>query len=242
MRNVLVVEDCLELQIFLKASIGEKYQLFTAGSVSEALSVIAHNAIDLALIDVGLPDGDGFHLCSQLKNSDTTASIPVIFLTSKSDLEDKLTGFSLGAEDYIVKPVDPRELRARIGVKLDHRNSSGDPQVIRKGQIVIHVPYLKGFLVGANHEQELDLTPNEFRLLYYFMVHDGHVLSRTRLLDAIWGKNAGVVDRTIDAHIYSLRKKLGVHSSCIESVFGAGYRFLSDPKGALSKNDLAPQV
>jgi two-component system phosphate regulon response regulator PhoB len=199
------------------------------GSVVEAKKMIHTTAFDLALIDVCLSDGDGFQFCDYIKNDDRLSDLSIIFLTNKGDISSRLLGFSLGADDYISKPFEPLELRARVEAKLK-RIKSKNFSIIRKGNIKVNLSYQKAYLVDGALEIDLNLGTNEFRLLCYFLNHENHVLSRRQLLDKVWGDAANVTERTIDTHVYTLRKKLKDHSHYLNSVFGEGYRFAVAPK------------
>ncbi len=224
MKKILVVEDCVEIQVLLRGVLGKQYDMVFAGSIDAAIKAVNLHAFDLIIVDIGLPDGDGFHLCSQFKEDDSTADVPLIFLTMKASLSDKITGFSLGADDYIVKPFEPLELRARIESKFKSSKNKVR-EIVTKGSLKINIPYQKAFVIEDGQESDLNLSPNEFRLFYYFVSHEGHVLTRAQLLEKVWGTEINVTERTVDSHVYTLRKKLKSHASFLESVFGEGYRF-----------------
>ena len=223
-KKILLVEDCAEVQVLVRGVLGRQYSLTIVGTVGEALKAIDQVEFDLIVADIGLPDGDGFHLCSRIRGNELTSDVPLIFLTTRGSLADKITGFSLGADDYIVKPFEPLELRARIESKLKKSGKEGG-EVLSKGNLKVNVPFQKAFVVEGERDVDLDLSPNEFRLIYYFLHHEGHVLSRSQLLEKVWGGNANVSERTVDSHVYTLRKKLKNHAHFLESVFGEGYRF-----------------
>src|SRR5689334_13859283 len=129
MNRVLLVEDSAESQRLVAIALDRSYDLVYASTFEEAKELIQRTHFDLAILDITLPDGDGYQLCSLLQNNDATKEIPIIFLTAHNDVTNKLMGFSLGAEDYIVKPIDPAQLRARIELKvrsLKNRSSSSD--------------------------------------------------------------------------------------------------------------------
>lgn len=225
MKNILLVEDIEEVQILVQSILGSDFNITVASDVDSALQAAETINFDLFLIDVVLPTENGFHLCARLRSNAKTKMTPVIFLTSKSSIQDKIMGFSLGGDDYIVKPFDPMELKIRVQSKLKNTNVYLETENLRKGSIKLNIPSQKAFLLKQNEEIELGLSPNEFKLLSYFLKHEGQVLTRSRLLDEIWGKKLNVTDRTVDTHIYQLRKKLQDQSQSIESVFGEGYRF-----------------
>jgi DNA-binding response OmpR family regulator len=173
-----------------------------------------------------LPDGDGYQLCSVLQSQQETQDIPVIFLTSKNSTSDKVLGFSVGAEDYIAKPFDPLELRARVDArfrKLQKERSRQD--VTRIGGIEINKASQKASILRPSGKQEVDLTPIEFKLLLFLAKEPNRVFNRDDILNGVWGEEIHVFNRSVDTHISKLRKKLGEYSKCIQSVHGSGYKF-----------------
>lgn len=223
MHKILVVEDSLEVQLLIRGTFGPEHTIIFVSTFNEAIASLEATVFDLILIDIGLPDGDGFQLCSTLKSSVRTQKIPVIFLTSRSNLRDKLLGFSVGAEDYILKPFEPLELRARVQAKL--RKTTQHDQVIQRGSLRLNTSFQKAYLCSPTSVSDLGLTPIEFRLLSYFLGHENHVLSRGQLLQAGWGTNVSLSERVVDVHIHSLRKKMEDLGGSIKSVFAEGYRF-----------------
>jgi DNA-binding response OmpR family regulator len=167
-----------------------------------------------------LPAIDGFEVCRSLKQYQPTAHIPVIILSAKSRETDKVVGLELGADDYVTKPFSPRELIARIKAVLRRHKEQPAPE-IKTGQIVIDSVKHKVLVKG----QAVELTATEFRLLENLARRPGAVFSRNQLLDALGADEAMVYDRTIDAHVKSLRRKLGRAKDYIETVRGVGYRF-----------------
>jgi DNA-binding response OmpR family regulator len=174
-----------------------------------------------------LPKIDGFHVCRYLQGS----GIPIIMLTAKSDISDKLMGLETGADDYIVKPFDNRELVARVCTifrrltKLAGKTASVETEDRQRCGIEINEETRRAYI----DRDELNLTPTEFGLLLLFANNPGKVFTRAQLLDSIWGYDFLGDSRTVDIHIQRLRKKLGIYSSRIETVFGVGYRFM-EPK------------
>ena len=178
---------------------------------------------DLIVLDVMLPGMDGFHVCRDLQY----LGIPIIMLTAKNDITDKLTGLEAGADEYIVKPFDSRELVARIRSvfrRLDRANLKKQNLLntnINNSAIVINQE-TRMVLV---HSTELELTPTEFDLMLLFSKNANRVFTRAQLMDSVWGYDFLGDSRTVDIHIQRIRKKLGDFSSCIETVFGVGYRY-----------------
>jgi DNA-binding response OmpR family regulator len=230
MPRILLVEDCRETAILVRGVVGRTHEIDVAVSAAEARARLGTTAFDLVILDVMLPDGDGYHLCSWIRQNEQTRSssnVPIIFLSGKGEVSDKVLGLSLGADDYVVKPFEPMELRARIESKLNAGvRGRGGADVFRKGAIEFNLLFQKATLQAGGQTRDLNLTPNEFRLLCYLAKNEGQVFSRERLLETIWGKTH-VLDRTVDAHVYSLRRKLDDQAYCIESIHSEGYRFFS---------------
>ncbi|MCM2281447.1 MAG: response regulator transcription factor [Bdellovibrionaceae bacterium] len=221
--SILVVEDTSEHFELIATSLGEGYQLDLAPTMAEALKKIEARDYDLVLLDIMLPDGDGYQICTQLKANARTKNVPIIFLSSKKEVTDKVIGFTLGAEDYIVKPCAPPELKARVDSKLRKRTRT--EVAAFHG---LHINFLNQKVKIENDDrtqEEVDLTPREYKLLAYLARHREVALSREQILKAVWGENMHVSDRSIDTHIAAIRKKLGAYSHYIRSVHGTGYRF-----------------
>jgi len=236
MHKILLIDDATDVQKITTLALGKDYDVTVAPTLDTAQQEITKQSFDLILLDVTLPDGDGYHLCASLQSEEQTREIPVIFLTGKSRVSDKVMAFSLGADDYIVKPFEPLELRARIDARLKKLKSRKETETsVRKGDLRVNVPYQKAYLTDETGERELELTPIEFKILYYLAKCEGVVYSRDQILTAIWGGNVHVLDRTIDTHISALRKKLGNHAHYIESVLRTGYRFSSMTKNPIRK-------
>ncbi|MEQ1877078.1 MAG: response regulator transcription factor [Bdellovibrionia bacterium] len=226
MYRILLVEDSIEAQKLVTTCLGQAFDLVCASSCSEATSLIRNGQYDLILLDVMLPDGDGYQLCSLIQNNEGTRDIPIIFLTAKDSLPNKVMGFSLGADDYVVKPFDPLELRARVEAKLRRISRKKEAsEIIQKGDIQVNIPFQRAYLLENGQKRDLGLTPIEFRLLLYFVQRLDQVLTREQLLLAVWGDDIHVSDRSIDTHVSKLRKKLSPKSDYIQSIYGTGYVF-----------------
>jgi DNA-binding response OmpR family regulator len=168
-----------------------------------------------------LPDSDGLEICKAIRASQELANTPVIFLTARASETDRIVGLELGANDYIVKPFFIRELIARI--KIHFRDQAPTSKVMRAGDLELDRARCNVSLAG----QEVTLTATEFRLLEYLMSRPGVVFSREQLLDAVWGHDRAVTDRTVDVYILRLRQKIEIAggTSFIRSVRGFGYSF-----------------
>jgi two-component system phosphate regulon response regulator PhoB len=190
----------------------------------EALARIRRDNPDLVLLDLMLPGIDGLEICRRLKEDDLTRETPIVMVTAKGEESDLVLGLGLGADDYITKPFSPRELVARVkavlrrgSVKEDHRKTE---RVVRRGLVVDM----------GRHEVKVDgspitLTATEMRLLHFLASHPGRVFTRDHILSRVIGEHAVVIDRNVDVHIGSIRRKLGTHRDLIETVRGVGYRF-----------------
>ena len=178
-----------------------------------------------------LPDCDGFEVCKQLRRTPQVAHIPVVFLTARAAETDRIIGLEIGANDYIVKPFFMRELLARIRVQL--RPRSDTPLPLKAGGLELDRNECRVRLEG----RELDLTATEFRLLEFLMSRPAAVYTRSQLLDAVWGYNHAVTERTVDVYILRLRQKLEADPTTpriIRSVRGFGYSFQGEPAGAIA--------
>jgi len=209
----------------------DEHEIDTASTADAALKHLSTSKPDLIILDLSLPDQNGLNLCARIQSSNDLRDIPVIILTANADVQTKVAAFSLGVEDYVVKPFDLLEFRARVEAKLKkiQKHKQRD-EVVTRGQLQLNLSRQKAYDTNSNPPKDLGLSPLEFKLLYQLTRHDEQILSRNRLLDLVWGDSTEVLDRTVDAHISVLRKKLGTLSSHIESIAGEGYRFTLDKK------------
>lgn len=176
---------------------------------------------DLLILDLMLPDIDGFEICKHIKKNNEWEDIPIIMLTAKEDETDKVLGLELGADDYVTKPFSPRELVARVKAVL--RRKATEPKTVLveiNDVITIDSDKHEVKLLG----KKIDLTSTEFKILYFLASKPGWVFSRDKILDYLWGQEKAVIDRTIDVHIRHLREKLGKYGNIIKNVRGIGYK------------------
>ena len=225
---VLIVEDEHDLMTTLDYSLRrEGYQTRSALTAADALEVAVNEPLpDLVLLDLMLPDLSGTEVCRRLKSNDKTKNIPVIMVTAKAEEIDRVVGFEVGADDYIVKPYSMRELMLRVSAVL-RRSKTVEPQSeeIRFGCLRLDRP---GHRIWVD-EKEIRLTALEFRLLTTFYERRGRVQTRERLLTDVWGYQAEVTTRTVDTHMKRLREKLKAAGPYIETVRGVGYRMRAHP-------------
>lgn len=221
--EVLHIEDSADSQELVLTALKSVCNVTHASSVREAMEIVDRKKFDLFLMDVMLTDGDGFTLTKALKQKANGKDVPVIFLTAKGEIDHKAAGFHLGADDYIVKPFDLAELRLRVESRLK-KSRKEDPQKLIRGNIQLEIPTQKAVLL--REKQNLDLTPLQFKLLFFLMKNDEQVLNRDQLIDQIWGEGIQI-GRSLDTHMNSLRKKLGPYATQIHTVYGQGYQFLN---------------
>ena len=222
-RKILVIDDerdlCEILSFNLEAA---GYQTEVAYSAEEAMRLDL-TQYDLLLLDVMMPGMSGYELARQLKDDQSTAGLPIIFLTALGAEEDKLRGFELGADDYISKPFSVREVLARVKAVLGRTA----PGVAASSKVLRHeglVMDLDRMTVTADGET-VSLTRTEFDLLRLLLEHPGQVFSRQEVLEKVWPSDVVVTDRTVDVNITRMRKKIGRYSSCIVTRHGFGYQF-----------------
>ena len=222
---IVVVEDEQAIQDVVAYNLRrEGYEVLLAGDGDEGLALIQSKRPALVILDLMLPGIDGLSICQQLRADAKTRSIPLMILSAKEEESDIVIGLSLGADDYLSKPFSPREMLARVKALLRRANNSRSvaDDYIQVGPLAIDFSRFEAKLSG----QPLKLTATEFKLLAELAGHPGRALTREHLLNRAVGDAVVVVDRNIDVHIRSVRKKLGDHAGMIETVRGLGYRFV----------------
>ena len=222
-RKILIVEDDKNISNLVKYNLEKAgFDCLAAISGEDVLKMLKRQSVDLIVLDIMLPQMDGFEVCKHLKQNRELSQIPIIMLTAKGEEVDRIVGFELGADDYVVKPFSPRELVLRVKAILK-RGKTGEEakSILTASKLVVDIPRHK----VAVDKETVELTPMEFRLLLTLMERRGRVQSRENLLNDVWGMTADVTTRTIDTHIKRLRQKLGSVGHLIETVRGLGYRF-----------------
>lgn len=224
--TILIVDDEKDILELLKYNLEkEGYKVLTAHNGKEALAV-ANQIPNLIVLDVMMPEIDGWEVCKTLRSKPETADIPIIFLTARDSDIDEVVGLELGAEDYITKPVKVRTFLARIKrtLKSSKSGKTSTTGVIKVGELEI---YPENYIVKFKGK-EISLPKKEFEVLLFLVRHPDRVIKRETLLNEIWGRDVYVVDRTVDVHIRKIREKLGDFATYIETVKGVGYRFKKD--------------
>ena len=222
--RILVVDDEEDLCEILKFNLeNEGYEVDTANSAEEALKMNI-SSYNLLLLDVMMGEISGFKMANILKKDVKTASVPIIFITAKDTENDTITGFNLGADDYISKPFSLREVIARVKAVLRRTaetEASKAPEQISYKTLTIDISKKKAIIDG----EEVSLTKKEFEILFLLLQNQGRVFSREDILGKVWSDEVYVLDRTIDVNITRLRKKIGVYGKCIVTRLGYGYCF-----------------
>ncbi|MGD0591538.1 MAG: response regulator transcription factor [Bacteroidota bacterium] len=225
-KTILVVDDEKDIVDLLSYNFTkEGFSVITARNGRDALDR-ARQKPDLIILDVMMPEMNGLQVIQELRKEKSTASIPVILLTAKGSETDEIVGLEVGADDYIVKPVKIGKIVARVHAALRRKEQSTKevmPQVdlIKIKELEINISSYTAHL----GKQKLILPRKEFETLVYLIRNKGRVLSRESILNAVWGENVHVVDRTVDVHIRKIREKLNTYADYIETVPGVGYRF-----------------
>ena len=218
MANILIVEDEKKMQeIIVEYMQRGGHICFTADDGIDALVVLKSNPMDLMILDIMMPNLDGFSVC---KIAREMSNLPIIMLTAKGSEDDKLKGYVLGADDYMTKPFSPKVLLAKANALL-RRSSLLPADTINAGKISLVPASHKVFVNG----KEIVLTHKEYELLYFFMVNPEQIFSREQLLNRIWGYDFEGTTRTVDTHIKTLRQKLGDEGKHIVTLIRSGYKF-----------------
>lgn len=221
--KVLIVEDePAQMELTKQALVQHgAFQLSFGNTGQEAFQRLNEEVPDLILLDLGLPDCDGLDVCRRLKEEDRFRWIPVIMLTGRSTVVDKITGLEVGADDYLTKPCDPGELVARIRAVLRRKQALGPVTDYDKGGLKISADRRQVWVNGT----AIAMTPKEFDLLLMLVSKRGALVTREEIGQVIWGKSAEESSRTLDTHLWRLRSKLGENADRIETVGKNGYRF-----------------
>jgi two-component system phosphate regulon response regulator PhoB len=222
--KILVVDDEPEAVELVEFNLKQSgYAVTTAGNGADALKKARSQSPDLIVLDVMLPEMDGFEICKTLRLDPATARVPVLMLTAKAAEIDRVLGLELGADDYLTKPFSPRELLLRIKKILARGSTEEKPKdQLRFGDLLIDIPrHIAGW-----KGRPIELTATEFKLLTVLAQRAGRVQSRDHLLRDVWEYDSVIDTRTVDTHMRRLREKLGPASKHLDTVRGVGYRFV----------------
>ena len=224
-KRIAIVEDEAELASLIDYNLRRHgYQPHVLTGSKGTLKALEQLRPDMVLLDVMLPEADGFELCKQIRQSTALGRIPVLFLTARADEVDRVLGLEIGGDDYMTKPFSPRELIARIKAHLRREEMDTEPLALEIGKFRLDGGARRVFL----SERELTLTSTEFNLLEFFLTHTGRAYSREQLLEAVWGEQRFVTPRTVDVHVRRLREQIEEQPEnprYLATVRGFGYRF-----------------
>jgi two-component system, OmpR family, phosphate regulon response regulator PhoB len=231
MAKILVVEDEQDLVQVLDYNLRQAgHEVFSARRGEDGLRLAREHRPDLVLLDLMLPDIPGTEICKQLKDSAATRTVPVVMVTARGEEIDRVVGFELGVDDYVVKPFSVRELLLRIQAILrrGRPDEASETKIIEFGCLKIDCAAHRVWV----DEAEIELTALEFKLLVKLYERRNRVQTRSALLDDVWGIQADITTRTVDTHVKRLREKLEGARDYVETVRGVGYRFVGSPEEA----------
>ncbi len=225
-QRILVVDDDAQIARLVRTYLEKSgFSVLTAANGEDALHLIRSEKPDLVVLDLMLPDRDGWEITRIVRRDDALKALPIIMLTARVEDTDRIVGLELGADDYIPKPFNPREVVARVRAVLRRAGSTAAPsKVLRSGELTLD---LDGHTLMLN-ERSVEVTPTEFELLKAFMEQPAHAYSRAELIERALGYDYAGGERTLDSHIKNLRKKIEcdpTHPAYILTVYGVGYRW-----------------
>ena len=223
--KLLIVDDEEKIRkLIAKYAVFEGYEVEEADNGMQAVEMFRQKPCDLIILDIMMPELDGFSAAREIRKA---SQVPIIFLSARGEEYDKIHGFELGVDDYVVKPFSPRELMMRVGAVLK-RSGAGDPKAahdrVQLNDMVVDFTARQVSIGGV----ELELSPKEYELLFFMVRNRGIALTRDRLISEVWGYDFFGDDRTLDTHIKLLRKQLGEYARYITTLRGVGYRFEKD--------------
>lgn len=223
MAKLLIVDDEINIrELVKKYATFEKFESDTAENGLIAIDLVKKNKYDLIIMDIMMPELDGFSAVKEIRKF---SDVPIIMLSARSEEYDKLYGFDLGIDDYVTKPFSPKELMMRINVIINRVNRHFNKKVENEIWIYKNLKIDLDARIVYLEDNKIDLTNKEFELLTYFTKNPNIAITREQLLEKIWGDNFDGDDRTLDSHIKSLRKKIGVYADNIITLRRVGYRF-----------------
>jgi len=222
---VALVEDDEDIRLLVGETLRkERFRVKAFQDARGFWAFLGREIPDLVLLDVMLPDADGFDLCRQLRSDQKYSSLAVIMLTARAEEIDRVLGLEMGADDYVPKPFSPKELAARVRAVLrrSSKSAAATDRVDAGGGLVVDSDTFEATLNGIR----MELTRSEFRILHLLASRIGWVFAREKILDALWGEDKNVTDRSVDVHIKNLRDKLGAAGARIVTIRGIGYKMV----------------
>ena len=225
-----IVEDEADILELLQLQLGGAgYRTRGFSEAPPLLKTLAQELPDLIVLDLMLPGMDGLEACRRIKSDPASARIPIVMLTARADIEDKVRGLEYGADDYITKPFDTSELLARVKAVLRRSGWEGEKNVLDiTPEFRLDFNRYEAFLSG----KRIDLTLTEFKILQLLTKRPGWVYNRAQILDHLWGTDKIVIERTVDVHIRNLREKLGELAYMVKNIRGLGYKFSTSRESA----------
>ena len=222
-QKILIIEDEIDIRELLTYNLElEGFDVVGAANGEEAYRALRSEPIQLVVLDLMLPDISGLEICRYIRRDSALSRLPVIMLTAKGEEVDRIVGFELGADDYVTKPFNIREMILRVKAVLARSKMTPVAgKALKRGALTIDPEQYEATVDG----RQLSLTATEFRLLHHLAAHPGHAQNRDELLDVIWGEDKFVTPRTVDTYIRRLREKLGPAGEMIQTLRGVGYRF-----------------
>jgi two-component system alkaline phosphatase synthesis response regulator PhoP len=228
-KTILIADDEQDIRDLIAYNLTkEGFSVESAANGKEALEKLEKKPADLIILDIMMPEMDGFEACRAIRANPKTANTPVLFLTAKAGEVDQIVSLELGADDYVQKPVSPRVLVARVKSLIRRFDRSEQTPAVALNEkvdsdgVTIDKMSYKVFV----DKKEKFFPRKEFELLYFLASHPGRIYKREALLDEVWGRDTFVVERTVDVHIFKVREKLGNYGKRIETVKGVGYRYV----------------
>jgi two-component system phosphate regulon response regulator PhoB len=223
-KQILVLDDSPSCQVIAKESLRHMGNVSVCSCLKEARLLAEQSPRDIIILDIFLPDGSGIELLGELRESPACKNSIFIVISGDGDVTKKIAAFSLGADDYLVKPFSPLELKARVERYL-RRDEKQDIFLDTFSAIELNSTSYRAFMQGIHSKEDLNLTPHEFKILNLLLRHPDHIYSRKAIIDLVWGSNVHISDRTVDSHISGLRKKLKSVGGNIACIRGEGYKW-----------------
>ena len=220
--KILIVDDSEDIRVLVQKILGDKYILEMAENSEEALIKAVEFAPELILLDIMMPDTSGYEVCSQIKSRDELKNTPIIFLSSKTGSNSRVTGYKLGAIQYIEKPFEAEELKEVVNTVLTNTSRTDHNEVQNYEDITLNVPSQEVVVIG----ERVHFTSSEFKIIHLLLKNTNRVLSREKILNHIAPGNFSANDRMIDTYISALRRKIRKSNFKIRSVYGEGYKII----------------